>query len=315
MRIILAKPRGFCAGAIRAIKTVTRTLKRYGRPIYILHEIVHNRHVLEELRERGGIFVESLGEVPDGSILIFSAHGVATSVVKTAESKGLQIVDATCPLISEIHHRARQYSLKGYEIVIIGHPDHPEIAGTRGRIEGPVHVLSSLTEVESLQVANPEKIAYVTQTTLSYDDTIQIIRAIKKRFNLDGPDLSNVCYATQARQKSVRMLAGTIDLLLVVGSQNSSNSNRLKEIGEQCGVVSHLIEDEQAIDHSWFSEDLTVGVTAGASAPETMVQRVVERLRTEYSCTVGEMTGIEIERFIPRRRSYGDLAESSGYRK
>lgn len=305
MHIILAQPRGFCAGAIRAIKIVIRAIERHGKPVYILHEIVHNRSVVEDLKNRGGIFVEDLKDVPDGAVIIFSAHGVSNRVVATAMEKDLRIIDATCPLISEIHTRARQYSRDGYEIVIIGHAGHPEIEGTRGRIDGPVHIIASSAEVEALKVERPEKIAYVTQTTLSYDDTLQIIKALKKRFHMNGPDLSNVCYATQARQKSVRALARFIDRLIVVGAHNSSNSNRLKEIGEQCGIASRLLETEDDLDPNWFSESSTVGITAGASAPEEMVRRILEKLKSCYPSIVSEMTGSEIGPPAPAERRIG----------
>ncbi len=300
MHVILAQPRGFCAGAIRAIKIVARAIEKFGRPVYILHEIVHNRHVVEGLKGQGGIFVENISDVPDGSIIIFSAHGVATAVALSAERKGLRIIDATCPLITEIHLRAQQFSRNGFEIIIIGHPGHPEIEGTRGRIEGPVHILSSSAEVETLRVSRPDRLAYVTQTTLSYDDTLQIIKALKQRFHMNGSDLSNVCYATQSRQKSVRLLTRSIDSLLVVGAHNSSNSNRLREIGEQSGVASYLIETEDDLDPAWFQQNTKVGITAGASAPEEMVQRVLARLREWYPCTVAEMAGAEIETFVPQ---------------
>jgi 4-hydroxy-3-methylbut-2-enyl diphosphate reductase len=310
MHIILAQPRGFCAGAVRAIRTVTRALKKHGPPIYILHEIVHNRSVVEDLKSQGGIFVENIEDIPDGSVIVFSAHGVSTEVVRTANQKNLQIIDGTCPLISEIHQRAQQYSRDGYEIIVIGHPGHPEIEGTRGCIEGPVQVLSSIDEVGSLQVINPDKIAYVTQTTLSYDDTLQIIKALKWRFSMNGPDLSNVCHATQSRQKSVRFLAGFVDLLLIVGAHNSSNSNRLKEIGERCGIASYLIETERDLSSTWFSEDMTIGLTAGASAPEEMVQRVLNRLRGYHPCVLSEMAGTEADRFLPAQSHVDDRKES-----
>jgi len=311
MHIILAQPRGFCAGAIRAIKIVTKALENFGRPVFILHEIVHNRYVVDGLKGQGGIFVESIDDVPDGSILIFSAHGVSTAVVNSAERKKLRIIDATCPLIKEIHLRAQQYSRSGFEIIIIGHPGHPEIEGTRGRIEGPVHILSSSSEVEALQVLHPDRLAYVTQTTLSYDDTLQIIKALKERFHMNGSDLSNVCYATQSRQKSVRFLSRSIDTLLVVGAHNSSNSNRLREIGEQAGVASHLIETEDDMDAAWFYRSATVGITAGASAPEDMVQRVLARLRQWHPCTISEMAGAEIEPFVAVKPNLDDVREIS----
>ena len=289
--MILAQPRGFCAGVVRAIKIVDRALESQGKPVYVLHEIVHNRHVVENLRHRGALFVESLAEVPAGAVTVFSAHGVSTAVVKEAERRNLRIIDATCPLVTRVHLQAQRFSRQGFDVIIIGHPGHPEVEGTRGRVEGPVHVLSSSSEVATLQVRHPDRLAYVTQTTLSMDDTLEVINALKRRFSIQGPDLSNICYATQTRQNSVRQLAKSIDLLLVVGARNSSNSNRLREVGEQGGLVAYLIEDEEDLDPAWFSEDSRVGVTAGASAPEAMVQRVLGRLTTYYPCRVTEMAG------------------------
>ena len=290
MQVILAQPRGFCAGVVRAIKIVDQALENYGRHVYVLHEIVHNRQVVENLRRLGALFVESLEEVPVGAVTIFSAHGVSTAVVKEAEKRHLQVIDATCPLVTRVHLQAQEFSRRGFDVIIIGHPGHPEVEGTRGRVEGPVYVLSKTAEVANLQVAHPGRLAYVTQTTLSMDDTLEVIETLKKRFHIQGPDLSNICYATQSRQNSVRRLAKSIDLLLVVGARNSSNSNRLREVGEQSGVLAHLIEDADDLRSAWFSANTRVGITAGASAPEEMVQKVLDRLRTYYPCTVREMT-------------------------
>jgi 4-hydroxy-3-methylbut-2-enyl diphosphate reductase len=289
MQVILAQPRGFCAGVVRAIKIVDEALENYGQPVYVLHEIVHNRHVVEDLKDRGAIFVEYLGEVPVGAVTIFSAHGVSTAVVKEAEKRNLRVIDATCPLVTKVHLQAQQFSRQGFDVIIIGHPGHPEVEGTRGRIEGPVYVLSSTPEIHTLQVRHPDRVAYVTQTTLSIDDTLEVIETLKKRFHILGPNLINICYATQTRQNSVQRLAKSIDLLLVVGARNSSNSNRLREVGEQSGVLAYLIEDVDDLHPAWFSENTRVGITAGASAPEEMVQKVLERLRTYYPCTVREM--------------------------
>ncbi|MFB3924506.1 MAG: 4-hydroxy-3-methylbut-2-enyl diphosphate reductase [Syntrophales bacterium] len=311
MHVVLAVPRGFCAGAIRAIKIVEQALESHGRPVYVLHEIVHNRHVIEDLRNRGTIFIERLAEVPAGAVIIFSAHGVPSAVVKDAKKKGLRIIDATCPLITKIHSQVRKFSRLGYNIIIIGHSGHPEIEGIRGRAEGPVYILSSSAEVADLKVVNPDRLAYVTQTTLSFDDTLQIIKALKNRFPVRGPDLTNICYATQARQRSVQIMSGSIDLLLVIGAHNSSNSNRLREIGEQCGVPAYLIEDAGDLNPQWFSADARVGVTAGASAPEEMVQKVVEKLQTYYPCTVSEMAGVEHQTFIPAQSNQADLGDIS----
>jgi len=292
MKVILAQPRGFCAGVIRAIEMVERTLKIYGKPVYVLHEIVHNRHVVEDLKNKGALFIETLDVVKAGEVTIFSAHGVSTAVVEQAKSKNIKIIDATCPLVTKVHLRAQRYSRQGFEVIIIGHPGHSEVEGTRGRVEGPVHVVSSRDEVICLKVKNPDRIAYVTQTTLSTDDTHNVIEALKERFALQGPELSDVCYATQSRQSAVNRLSKEIDLLLVVGSRNSSNSNRLREVGEQKGLASYLIEDVDDLNPTWFSEKLRVGVTAGTSAPEEMVQAVVGRLRDYGATTVTEMEGV-----------------------
>jgi len=292
MKVILAQPRGFCAGVVRAIEMVERTLEIYGKPVYVLHEIVHNRHVVEELKNKGALFIETLDEVKAGAVTIFSAHGVSTAVVEQAKNRNLKIIDATCPLVTKVHLRAQRYSRQGFEVIIIGHPGHSEVEGTRGRVEGSVHVVSSRDEVFSLKIKNPDRIAYVTQTTLSTDDTHNVIDALKKRFTLQGPELSDVCYATQSRQNAVRRLAKEIDLLLVAGSRNSSNSNRLREVGEQNGLASYLIEDADDLNPAWFSEKTRVGVTAGTSAPEVMVQEVVGRLRGYGATTVTEMEGV-----------------------
>jgi 4-hydroxy-3-methylbut-2-enyl diphosphate reductase len=289
MQVVLAQPRGFCAGVVRAIKIVDQALQNYGKPVYVLHEIVHNRHVVENLKKSGALFVESLEEVPWGAVTIFSAHGVSTQVVGEAEKRNLRVIDATCPLVTKVHLQAQQFSRRGLDVIIIGHPGHPEVEGTRGRVEGPAYVLSSTAEVPALQIMHPERLAYVTQTTLSMDDTLEVIDTLKKRFKIQGPDLSNICYATQTRQNSVRRLARSIDLLLVVGARNSSNSNRLREVGQQSGVPAFLIEDADDLNPAWFSQNTRVGITAGASAPEEMVQRVLERLLAYYPCTVTEM--------------------------
>lgn len=291
MEVILAQPRGFCAGVIRAIRTVERALEVHGMPVYVLHEIVHNRHVVENLKGQGALFIEKLSDVPPGALTIFSAHGVSTAVVKEADRRDLRIIDATCPLVTKVHRQAQHYSREGYEIIIIGHRGHPEVEGTRGRVEGPVHVVSNSEEVTRLQVRTPDRLAYVTQTTLSIDDTREVIDALRKRFTIQGPDLSNICYATQSRQNAVRRLARRIDLLLVVGARNSSNSNRLREVGEHHGLPSHLIEDAEDLESAWFSEDARIGITAGTSAPEAMVQRVLERLQAYGATRIDEMEG------------------------
>ncbi len=259
MQVMLARPRGFCAGVVRAIKIVERALEKYGIPIYVLHEIVHNRHVVEDLKNQGAVFVESLAEVPPGAVTIFSAHGVSTAVVKQGEKRELRVVNATCPLVTKVHLQAQRYSRQGFEVIIIGHPGHPEVEGTRGRVEGPVHVVSNIAGVTNIKVKDPGRLAYVTQTTLSIDDTHEVIEALKKRFTIQGPHLSDICYATQSRQNAVRQLAKEIDVLLVVGARNSSNSNRLREVGEQNSLSAYLIEDAEDLDPSWFSENTQGG--------------------------------------------------------
>ncbi|MEQ1895424.1 MAG: 4-hydroxy-3-methylbut-2-enyl diphosphate reductase, partial [Planctomycetota bacterium] len=280
MQVFLASPRGFCAGVDRAIEIVERALTLYGPPVYVLHEIVHNRHVLEDFRGRGVRFVESMDEIPPGSVTIFSAHGVAEEIEARGKERGLRVIDATCPLVTKVHLQAQRYEKERREIVLVGHPGHPEVEGTQGRIAGPVHVLSTVEEVERLVVANPEHLAYVTQTTLSVDDTRDVIEALKRRFpSIKGPELADICYATQNRQNAVKELTDRIELLLVVGSPNSSNSNRLRELGTRRGVASYLIDSEADLDPAWFRPGMEIGLTAGASAPEALVQRVLARLR------------------------------------
>ena len=291
MEVILAQPRGFCAGVIRAIETVERALEVYGTPVYVLHEIVHNRHVVEDLKRQGALFIETLEEAPVGAVTIFSAHGVSTSVVQKAENRRLKIIDATCPLVTKVHREAQNYSRTGFEIIIIGHPGHPEVEGTRGRVEGPVHVISTSRMIADLQVAHPDKLAYVTQTTLSIDDTREIINALKSRFPIRGSDVRDICFATQNRQNAVRQMAEKIDILLVVGARNSSNSNRLREVGQQSGLSSYLIEDPEDLDPAWFSARPRIGITAWTSAPEAMVQQVLNRLREYGVSRVSEMEG------------------------
>jgi 4-hydroxy-3-methylbut-2-enyl diphosphate reductase len=292
MQVLLAQPRGFCAGVDRAIEIVERALALYGAPVYVLHEIVHNRYVVEDLSRRGVRFVDALDAVPEGSVTIFSAHGVAEEVVRKGVERGLRVVDATCPLVTKVHLQAQQYHREGREVVLIGHPGHPEVEGTRGRIAGRVHVLSTVGEVERLEVADPSRLAYVTQTTLSVDDTREVIDALVRRFPaIRGPDLRDICYATQNRQNAVKAMGEDVDLLLVVGSQNSSNSNRLRELGLRKGIPSHLIDGAEQIDPSWFGRGMRIGVTAGASAPESLVQQVLGRLRELGVTSVTEMDG------------------------
>ncbi len=280
MRVILAQPRGFCAGVERAIEIVERALARYGAPIYVRHEIVHNRHVVESLRQRGVVFVKELTEIPPGGMTVFSAHGVAKRVEEAAAARDLPVIDATCPLVYKVHSEGRRYAAQGREVVLIGHRGHAEVEGTIGQIPGTVHLVQDVSEVAALQVGNPDQLAFVTQTTLSVDDTREVVAALKARFpTIKGPDVRDICYATQNRQQAVRDVAGEVDLLLVVGSHNSSNSNRLREIGDVMGKPSYLIDDAGALDPAWFVGVQTIGLTAGASAPEALVDGVLDGLR------------------------------------
>ena len=292
MEILLAQPRGFCAGVDRAIEVVKRALELFGSPVFVLHEIVHNRRVLDELSSRGVRFVRTLEEIPPGSVTIFSAHGVSDEVARAARLRRLRVIDATCPLVTKVHTQARKYSDEGRELILVGHDGHPEVEGTRGRIERSVHVLCTAEEVRALEVVSPEHLAYVTQTTLSVDDTREIVDELMDRFpELAGPDLKDICYATQNRQNAVKRMIDRIDLLLVVGSSNSSNSNRLCELGRRSGLPAHLVDDPADLDPAWFEGDCRIGLTAGASAPESLVQEVVGRLRQLGVESVIEMQG------------------------
>ena len=293
MEIVLAQPRGFCAGVVRAVDIVEKALAQFGSPVYVFHEIVHNPYVVNDLMQKGAVFVDDLDEVPAGAVTIFSAHGVATSVVKQAEEKQLEVIDATCPLVTKVHLQAQKYSAAACEVIIIGHLGHEEVEGTMGSVPGPVHVVATPADVDSLTVIDPEKLAYVTQTTLSVDDTKDVIIALQSRFpNIQGPSTDDICYATQNRQNAVRQLCEQVDLLLVVGARNSSNSNRLREVGEQCGKSAHLIQDETEIQSSWFDCIDKVGVTAGASTPEVLVEKVIARLNDFCVSTVHTMDGV-----------------------
>ncbi|RKK02443.1 4-hydroxy-3-methylbut-2-enyl diphosphate reductase [Pseudoroseomonas wenyumeiae] len=293
MRILLAQPRGFCAGVVRAIEIVERSLQKFGAPVYVRHEIVHNRHVVEELQRKGAIFVEDLAEVPDGAVTVFSAHGVPQSVVDEAGRRGLPVLDATCPLVSKVHAQGRQYVARGRTLVLIGHAGHPEVEGTLGQVGAPVHLVASAEDVARLALPADAPLAYITQTTLSVDDTRGVIAALEARFSdLQGPEVSDICYATQHRQAAVRDLCAEVDLLLVVGSRNSSNSNRLREIGTELGLPSHLIADSSELDPGWLQGVRTVGLTAGASAPEHLVLDVIGALRRYGAAEVSQMNGI-----------------------
>lgn len=294
LRVVLAKPRGFCAGVERAIEIVERALEKFGAPVYVRHEIVHNKHVVESLKHRGAVFVEEVDEIPEGAITVFSAHGVSKRVEGDAKLRTLEVIDATCPLVTKVHKEGRRYSAAGYDIILIGHVGHPEVEGTVGQIPGRVHVLCTEEEVAAVQVADPQRVAFVTQTTLSVNDTKQVISALKQRFPaIKGPDTRDICYATQNRQAAVLKMTEEVDLLLVVGAHNSSNSNRLAEIGTQMGVKSFLIEDASRLDAAWLTGVATVGLTAGASAPEALVQGVIARLAELRPLQVFTLDGVE----------------------
>jgi 4-hydroxy-3-methylbut-2-en-1-yl diphosphate reductase len=307
MRVVLAQPRGFCAGVERAIEIVERALMKFGPPVYVRHEIVHNRHVVERLRAKGARFVDDLDEIPPGGITIFSAHGVPGRVESEAARRDLPVIDATCPLVSKVHIQGRRYAALGREIILIGHAGHPEIEGTMGQIDGTIHLISSVDQVRDLVVADPDKLAFITQTTLSVDDTRLIIDALRSRFpQIIGPDTKDICYATQNRQRAARELAECVDLVLVIGAPNSSNSNRLREIAAEVGVPSHLIENADGLDLAWLEGIESVGITAGASAPEELVQEVVDRLR---ECGDVELTALDGVTETVRFRMPPELAE------
>ena len=294
MQVILAQPRGFCAGVIRAIEIVEAALAKFGAPVYVRHEIVHNRHVVDGLRAKGARFVEHLSEVPAGAITIFSAHGVAQRVQDEARARSLKVLDATCPLVAKVHGQGKRYVMQGRVVILVGHAGHPEVEGTLGQIAGSVLLVQTEHDVEALDLPPDTPVAYITQTTLSVDDTRAVITALKGRFkNIVGPDINDICYATQNRQSAVRALVGAVDLLLVVGARNSSNSNRLREIGVEAGVPSHLIADGGELDPAWLRGVSVVGLTAGASAPERLVEDVIAALRRLGPVEVSVLPGVE----------------------
>jgi 4-hydroxy-3-methylbut-2-enyl diphosphate reductase len=294
MRVILAQPRGFCAGVVRAIEIVERALDKYQAPVYVRHEIVHNRHVVDNLKAKGAIFIEEIDQAPDGAHLVFSAHGVARSVFNAAASRGLPVLDATCPLVSKVHTQAKRYVRHGRAMILIGHAGHPEVEGTIGQINAPVHLISTVADVAALDIPIDQPLAYVTQTTLSVDDTKAVIEALKGRFtDIVGPDTSDICYATQHRQTAVRDMCRMADVILVVGAKNSSNSNRLCEIGLEEGIPSYLIADASALNPDWLIGKDAIGLTAGASAPEELIVEVIEALRRLGPVTVEPMDGVK----------------------
>jgi 4-hydroxy-3-methylbut-2-enyl diphosphate reductase len=303
LQVILANPRGFCAGVVRAIEIVERAIDRYGAPVYVRHEIVHNRHVVDTLRAKGAVFVEELSDVPEGAMTVFSAHGVARSVEDEAKARKLPVFDATCPLVTKVHLQGRRYAKDGRTLVMIGHEGHAEVVGTRGQVDAPVHLVSTEADVAALDLPTDTPMAYITQTTLSVDDTKNVIASLGERFtNLIGPDVSEICYATQNRQSAVRDLCKVADLILVVGSENSSNSSRLRDLGADEGLPSYLVADGSAIDPAWFEGIERVGLTAGASAPDELVESVIAALRKLGPVEVTQLSGVveSLEFGLPR---------------
>lgn len=294
LKIILAQPRGFCAGVERAIEIVERALKIYGPPVYVRHEIVHNKRVVNNLSSKGAIFVKELDQIPEGAVTVFSAHGVSQKVEDTANIRNLPVLDATCPLVAKVHKEGQRYSKDGFEVILIGHEGHPEVEGTMGRISGPVYLVSNTDDVKKLKVQNPDKLSYVSQTTLSVDDTRDVINALQERFpNIIGPDVKDICYATQNRQSAVRDLVKNVDLVLVVGARNSSNSNRLKDIGSESGVNTYLIETADDMSMEWFENVKSVGITSGASTPDELVKEVIDQISTFSNIEIERQSGIE----------------------
>ena len=292
MKIILAQPRGFCAGVVRAIDVVERALAKYGAPVYVRHEIVHNRHVVESLQAKGARFVEDLDEVPEGAVTIFSAHGVSRKVEDEAKARSLPTIDATCPLVTKVHNQGRRYVAQGRIVVFIGHAGHPEVEGTLGQIDGELHLVENADDVGRLSIPSDAPIAYITQTTLSVDDTRNVIATLHRRYSdVAGPEIRDICYATQNRQTAVQELSRIADILIVVGARNSSNSNRLREIGEEAGLPSYLVADSSEIDAEWVRDAGIVGVTAGASAPEVVVEDVVQTLMQMAPSEVSALDG------------------------
>ncbi|RMH09712.1 MAG: 4-hydroxy-3-methylbut-2-enyl diphosphate reductase [Nitrospirae bacterium] len=301
--IYLANPRGFCAGVDRAIEIVELALQRYGAPIYVRHEIVHSRHVVNALRQRGAVFVDEIDQVPDGSLVIFSAHGVAKKVWEEARRRQLKVLDATCPLVIKVHNEVNRDYANNYELILIGHAGHPEVVGTLGQVPDKFHLVSSVEDVEALVVNNPHHLSYVTQTTLSVDECHEIVEALHRRFpGIKGPHQEDICYATQNRQNAVKELAKYVELILVIGSPNSSNSNRLRELAERYAIPSYLIDSYRDIQESWITEANSIGITAGASAPEVLVTEVVDYLKGFGATEVRELTVIEedVEFLLPK---------------
>ena len=292
--IVLAQPRGFCAGVDRAITIVERALEQFGAPIYVRHEIVHNKYVVDDLRDKGAVFIEELFEAPDGSTVIFSAHGVSLAVRDEAQRRNLHIFDATCPLVTKVHVEVKRMREQGYEIIMIGHKGHPEVEGTMGQVKDGIYLVDTEADVANLQVKTPDHLAYVTQTTLSVDDTKGIITTLKQRFpKITEPKKADICYATQNRQDAVKVLAPQVDVVIVVGSPNSSNSNRLRELAEKMGVSAYMVDNADDVQVAWFVNVQKIGVTAGASAPEVLVESVLNRIKELGANSVSVLEGVE----------------------
>ncbi len=307
--ILLAQPRGFCAGVHRAIAVVEGALAQFGKPIYVRHEIVHNKYVVENLRQKGAIFIENLDDVPPGSTVIFSAHGVSKSTRAEAEARGLKVFDATCPLVTKVHIEVAKMRSEGREIIMIGHRGHPEVEGTMGQADSGMYLIQTVQDVDTLQVQNPDLLAYVSQTTLSIDDTAEMIAALKRRFpNIAEPKKADICYATTNRQDAVKSLVPQVDIVLVVGSPNSSNSNRLREVAEKRGSIAYMVDNESQIDPAWLDGKARIGVTAGASAPEILVQAVIDRLKEFGIRHVRVLDGVKENISFPLPKGLGGKA-------
>ena len=311
MEVVLAQPRGFCAGVDRAIEIVERALSVHGAPIYVRHEIVHNKYVVDDLRKKGAVFVDELDEVPGGGIVVFSAHGVSKTIQREAQRRGLRVFDATCPLVTKVHVEVAKMRAAGREIVMIGHLGHPEVEGTMGQSENGMYLVQSIEDVEQLQVRIPDSLGYVTQTTLSLDDAAEIVAALKRRFpNIAEPKKADICYATQNRQDAVKLMAPQVDLVIVVGSENSSNSNRLREVAERFGVPAYLVDSADHLDPEWLQGRRRIGVTAGASAPEVLVKALIERLKQIGAGSVRALDGVQEKVVFPLPKGLSQAAAS-----
>jgi 4-hydroxy-3-methylbut-2-enyl diphosphate reductase len=309
MDVLLAQPRGFCAGVDRAIEIVERAIARHGAPIYVRHEIVHNTYVVNDLRGKGAVFVDALDEVPAGSTVIFSAHGVSRAVQDEARERGLNVFDATCPLVTKVHVEVAKMRAQGLEIVMVGHAGHPEVEGTMGQSDAGMHLVETVEDVQRLVVRDPLRLAYVTQTTLSLDDAAAVVAALKARFpQIEGPKKADICYATQNRQDAVKFMAPQVDVVIVIGSQSSSNSNRLREVAQRHGVPAYLVDSADDLDPSWIAGKARVGVTAGASAPELLVSQLLERLKSLGARSVRPLDGVQESVVFPMPKGLGKAA-------